>query len=732
MIPLNFSSADKVPTSTVLGKIQTWKLGPGVFPMNYQFLRVRGTSYIIGVPEDVAKQLTSEKDQTKLRKMMRPLVGAEVAAARANRPSPGKMLLIEQQGDAMRQVTTLQGTKETKGREKKASSFEALPPHIQAAVRKHDPDGPHDAGSVAEALREAHSYGTLSDADFWTPGLHEQVEALPGPPGGGSGPFWLQPRPPSPRNLPAAGMVGGIAGSAAGIGLGALAALALPAHVGRVPREVAPLAGGLLGIPLGAAAGVRAEQMRAAAPRPTGRPIPEPGSSEYGGPDTPVHAMKETMASISSAMFGGALGAGAGAAAGRAFSSSDPEQKKSRTIKGAITGGVTGALLGQQAGKVLGNRRAAAETAKAMDNHFTWHQKGWAKGGGAPPPPKPPGSISAHLSSAGQPKSKSQGGGVLALRDRMREQHIGQSARQNSVLTSGAEGDVWTQKAAAISPQAMQVLGRAGAGAAVGAAGGALVAGPEKRRQGALRGAMLGGAAGAATALPGVLGRSMGTAAPAPAAPRQIAAGGAPPVPPRAAAPAWRPPSAPAQRPTLALPGPGVARPAPAAAPARDINPAEWDIPRFAGRGPTVLPAGPPLHMPGPMADGGLNPAVWDIPRRAVAPRTGDMSQMLEDMALRKGASAKIAGLGGIAGAFGGAQGGSEHGMLSSGLGALVGHLVGDYVLPLVEEAILSAGPDFRPLAKPAALLASGVAGEISGRVVGGILQPHEPQETAA
>jgi len=117
MIPLNFSMGDRLPAATVTGKVKKWSVAAGVVPQTYVFLRVRQTPNIIGVSEATANKLIKEKDQQKLRKLMAPLVWAEMQAARSSRPSPGKMLLLEQRGDAIYQVTKTQAPKKSQTKE---------------------------------------------------------------------------------------------------------------------------------------------------------------------------------------------------------------------------------------------------------------------------------------------------------------------------------------------------------------------------------------------------------------------------------------------------------------------------------------------------------------------------------------------------------------------------------------------------------------------------------------
>lgn len=103
---LNFTAADEIPGSTVLRKIKTWKVGPGVRPETFTFLRVRGTKYLVGLPAATAKAVLAEKDAEKVKRTIAALTATEAAAARSGLPSPGKMLLLVQSGDAMSQVTT--------------------------------------------------------------------------------------------------------------------------------------------------------------------------------------------------------------------------------------------------------------------------------------------------------------------------------------------------------------------------------------------------------------------------------------------------------------------------------------------------------------------------------------------------------------------------------------------------------------------------------------------------
>ena len=103
---LNFTAADEIPVSTVLRKIKTWKVAPGVRPETFTFLRVRGTKYLVGLPAATAKAVLAEKDAEKIKRTIAALTATEAAAARSGLPSPGKMLLLVQSGDIMSQVTT--------------------------------------------------------------------------------------------------------------------------------------------------------------------------------------------------------------------------------------------------------------------------------------------------------------------------------------------------------------------------------------------------------------------------------------------------------------------------------------------------------------------------------------------------------------------------------------------------------------------------------------------------
>lgn len=103
---LNFTAADEIPVSTVLRKIKTWKVAPGVRPETFTFLRVRGTKYLVGLPAATAKAVLAEKDAEKVKRTIAALTATEAAAARSGLPSPGKMLLLVQSGDVMSQVTT--------------------------------------------------------------------------------------------------------------------------------------------------------------------------------------------------------------------------------------------------------------------------------------------------------------------------------------------------------------------------------------------------------------------------------------------------------------------------------------------------------------------------------------------------------------------------------------------------------------------------------------------------
>lgn len=103
---LSFTAADEIPSALVLRRVKSWKVAPGVQPGTFTFLRVRGTKYVVGLPPKVAGEVVAEKDRGKVRALIARLTVEEAAAARSGAPSPGKMLLLTQNGDAMAQVTT--------------------------------------------------------------------------------------------------------------------------------------------------------------------------------------------------------------------------------------------------------------------------------------------------------------------------------------------------------------------------------------------------------------------------------------------------------------------------------------------------------------------------------------------------------------------------------------------------------------------------------------------------
>lgn len=130
MISLNFSESDRVPTSTVTAKVKSWHVAPGVVPNAYSYFRIRGgQGYIVGVPVEVATKLLKEKDAAKLRKVMSSLIVPEMQAARAGMPSPGKMILLMQSGDSIRQVTQA-----VPGMGKKASIGSFVAPTLAGAA----------------------------------------------------------------------------------------------------------------------------------------------------------------------------------------------------------------------------------------------------------------------------------------------------------------------------------------------------------------------------------------------------------------------------------------------------------------------------------------------------------------------------------------------------------------------------------------------------------------------
>jgi len=94
MIPLNFTSGDRIPGMTMASKVKKWNVAPGVVPSTYTFLRIRGTNYVMGVSAALSKKLLAEKDPAKLRKILAGPMLKEYRSMQAGRPSPGLVLLL--------------------------------------------------------------------------------------------------------------------------------------------------------------------------------------------------------------------------------------------------------------------------------------------------------------------------------------------------------------------------------------------------------------------------------------------------------------------------------------------------------------------------------------------------------------------------------------------------------------------------------------------------------------
>jgi len=101
---LAFGSANRVPASVVL-KGSKFKVAAGVAPMDLQYYEISGTPYTVGVPKSVAANLEKEKDQTALRKILGPLMKAEVDAHRSGRPIQGMFLLFYKDGSSYKLVS---------------------------------------------------------------------------------------------------------------------------------------------------------------------------------------------------------------------------------------------------------------------------------------------------------------------------------------------------------------------------------------------------------------------------------------------------------------------------------------------------------------------------------------------------------------------------------------------------------------------------------------------------
>lgn len=96
-VSLKFDEGSKIPASVVLrgSKIPT---AGGINPASLTFFQVPGTSYVIGVPPNVAAKLSKMSDQTEMRKALVPLMREEMAAGRGGN-SKGMFLLFMRGAD---------------------------------------------------------------------------------------------------------------------------------------------------------------------------------------------------------------------------------------------------------------------------------------------------------------------------------------------------------------------------------------------------------------------------------------------------------------------------------------------------------------------------------------------------------------------------------------------------------------------------------------------------------
>jgi len=96
--PMRFDMGSRLPASVVL-KDSKIKLSSGVNPQSLSFFQIQGTKYVVGIPNSVASKLEKETDQTKIRRILAPLMKEEVSAARSGRASPGMFLLFSRNSD---------------------------------------------------------------------------------------------------------------------------------------------------------------------------------------------------------------------------------------------------------------------------------------------------------------------------------------------------------------------------------------------------------------------------------------------------------------------------------------------------------------------------------------------------------------------------------------------------------------------------------------------------------
>jgi hypothetical protein len=96
--PMRFDMGSRLPASVVL-KDSKIKLSSGVNPQSLSFFQIQGTKYVVGIPSSVASKLEKEADQTKIRRILAPLMKEEVSAARSGRASPGMFLLFSRNSD---------------------------------------------------------------------------------------------------------------------------------------------------------------------------------------------------------------------------------------------------------------------------------------------------------------------------------------------------------------------------------------------------------------------------------------------------------------------------------------------------------------------------------------------------------------------------------------------------------------------------------------------------------